>query len=139
MTTTSVPVLKPQGLSFEKQSRASPAPPACTSVGSTFVIQTTVEAELLAQITALWQDMARLQEHNNLLSSKVDETQQLLNHQHVQNIQTTKSSQSLQTRSRQKKGKKEAKAKPAPSKRLVVLAPKDKPHLPKKVYFDGRH
>lgn len=45
------------------------------------IIQTTTEAELLAQITAFPQDMARLQEHNNFLSSKVDETQQLLNQQ----------------------------------------------------------
>ncbi|CAL2239566.1 unnamed protein product [Prunus armeniaca] len=83
--------------------------------------------------------MAKLQEHNNLLSSKVDETQHLLNQQHMQNIQTTQSSQSLQTPSRQKKGKKVAKAMHAPSKQLVVPAPKDQPHLPKKVYSDCRH
>ncbi|KAH0969499.1 hypothetical protein GBA52_021999 [Prunus armeniaca] len=82
--------------------------------------------------------MAKLQEHNNLLSSKVDETQQLLNQQHMQNIQTTQSSQSLQTPSRKKKGKKVAKAMLTPSKQLVVPAPRNQPHSPKKVYSDCR-
>ncbi|CAL2237459.1 unnamed protein product [Prunus armeniaca] len=80
--------------------------------------------------------MAKLQEHNNLLSSKVDETQQLLNQQQTQNIQTTESSQSLQTPSRHKKGKKTT---PVPSKQLVVPAPRDQPHIPKKVYTDCSH
>ncbi|CAL8114527.1 unnamed protein product [Prunus armeniaca] len=83
--------------------------------------------------------MAKLQEHNNLLSSKVDETQQLLNQQQTQNIQTTESSQSLQTPSWHKKGKKGKKTTPVPSKQLVVPAPRDQPHIPKKVYTDCRH
>ncbi|XP_021802754.1 uncharacterized protein LOC110746824, partial [Prunus avium] len=83
--------------------------------------------------------MAKLQEHNKLLSSKVDETQQLLNQQQTQNIQTDRSPQSLHTPHQQKKGKKGAKATPAPSKRLVVPAPKDRPHVPKKVYSDCCH
>ncbi|XP_008239626.1 PREDICTED: uncharacterized protein LOC103338221 [Prunus mume] len=83
--------------------------------------------------------MAKLQEHNNLLSSKVDKTQQLLNQQQTQNIQTIESSQSLQTPNGQKKGKKGKKATPAPSKQLVVPAPRDQLQVPKKVYTDSRH
>ncbi|CAL2239072.1 unnamed protein product [Prunus armeniaca] len=94
---------------------------------------TTVEAELLAQMISLRKEMAKLQEHNNLFSSKVDETQRVLNQQETQNIQSTEPSQSLQTPGRQKKGKKGVKATPAPSKQLVVLAPRDQPHVPKKV------
>ncbi|KAI5312710.1 hypothetical protein L3X38_041884 [Prunus dulcis] len=52
--------------------------PPCTPFGNSPIIQTTAEAKFLTQITSLRQDMARLQEHNNLLSSKVDETQQLV-------------------------------------------------------------
>ncbi|CAL8112760.1 unnamed protein product [Prunus armeniaca] len=48
-------------------------------------------------------------------------------------------SQSLQTPGQQKKGKKGAKATPAPSKQLVVPAPRDQPHIPKKVYADCGH
>ncbi|CAL2272246.1 unnamed protein product [Prunus armeniaca] len=81
--------------------------------GNPPVIQTTVEAELLAQMTSLRKEMAKLQEHNHLLSSK--------------------------TPGRQKKGKKRAKATPAPSKQVVVPAPRDQPHVPKKVYTDCRH
>ncbi|CAL9022211.1 unnamed protein product [Prunus brigantina] len=77
MGTTSVPVFLPEErLPFGKQSGASPALPPCTPFGNSPVMQLTVEAELLAQITSLRQDMVKLQEHNNLLSSKVDETQQ---------------------------------------------------------------
>ncbi|XP_034218184.1 uncharacterized protein LOC117629717 [Prunus dulcis] len=83
--------------------------------------------------------MARLQDHNHLLSSKVDETQQLLHQQHTQNIQTTHSSQSLQTPRRKKKHEKVARATPAPSKQLVVPTPRDQPHVPEKVYSDCRH
>ncbi|CAL8999811.1 unnamed protein product [Prunus brigantina] len=140
MGTTSVPTfLSEDGLPFGRQGGASPALPPYTPFGNPPVIQTTAEAELLAQITSLRKDMAKLQEHNNLLSSKVDETQQLLNQHHTQNIQATQSSHSLQTPSRQKKGKKGAKATPAPSKQLVVPAPRDQPHIPKKVYTDCRH
>ncbi|CAL2277647.1 unnamed protein product [Prunus armeniaca] len=57
----------------------------------------------------------------------------------MHNIQTTESSQSLQTPNRQKKGKKGKKAMPTPSRRLVVPAPRDQPHVPKKVYTDCRH
>ncbi|CAL9011200.1 unnamed protein product, partial [Prunus brigantina] len=90
-------------------------------------------------MTSLRKEMAKLQEHNNLLSSKVDETQPLLNQQETQNIQVMEPSQSLQTPDRQKKGKKGAKGTPAPSKQLVVPAPRDQPHVPKKVYTDCRH
>lgn len=80
MGTTSVPVFLPEeGLPFGRQSGASPATPSCTPFGNSPILQIAAEAELLAQITSLQQDMAKLQEHNNLLSSKVDETQQLLN------------------------------------------------------------
>ncbi|KAI5313069.1 hypothetical protein L3X38_042243 [Prunus dulcis] len=80
MGTTSVPVLLPkEGVPLGRQSRASPVQPPCTPFGNSPMIQTTAEAELLAQITSLQQDMAKLHEHNSLLSSKVDETQQLLN------------------------------------------------------------
>ncbi|XP_034225688.1 uncharacterized protein LOC117635486 [Prunus dulcis] len=82
--------------------------------------------------------MARIQEHNHLLSSKVDETQQLLHQQHTQNIQTTHSSQSLQTPHRKRKYGKVARATLAPSKQLVVPTPRDQPHIPKKVYSDCR-
>ncbi|CAL8084630.1 unnamed protein product [Prunus armeniaca] len=140
MGTTFVPVFLPEeGLPYGRHSGASPALPPCTPFGNSPIMQTTAEAELLAQITSLRQDMAKLQEHNNLLSSKVDETQQLLNQQHTQNIQPTQSSKSLQTPSWQKKSKKGARAMSAPSKQLVVPAPKDQPHLPKKVYIDCRH
>ncbi|CAL9021788.1 unnamed protein product, partial [Prunus brigantina] len=63
---------------------------------------------------------------------RLDEIQQ-------QTIQTTQSSQSPQTPSRQRKGKKGAKATPASSKQLVVPAPRDQPHILKKVYTDCRH
>ncbi|XP_020410468.1 uncharacterized protein LOC109946586 [Prunus persica] len=83
--------------------------------------------------------MARLQEHNNFLSSKVDETQQLLHQQQPRNIQTTRSSESLQTPCGKNKRGKVAKATPTPSRELVVPAPKDQPHIPRKVYSDCRH
>ncbi|CAL9011376.1 unnamed protein product [Prunus brigantina] len=71
MGTTLVPMFLPEdGLSFKRQSGASPTLPPFTHFGNSPVIQTTVETELLAQITSLRQDMAKLQEHNNLLSSK---------------------------------------------------------------------
>ncbi|CAL2265763.1 unnamed protein product [Prunus armeniaca] len=109
MGTTSVPVFLPEeGLPFGRQSGASPALPPCTPFGNLPIMQTTAEAKLLAQITSLRQDMAKLQEHNNLLSSK-------------------------------RKGKKGAKATLAPSKQLVVPAPRDQQHLPKKVYTNCRH
>ncbi|CAL8169592.1 unnamed protein product [Prunus armeniaca] len=119
----------------EQASRCTLALPS----GNPPVIQTTVEAELLAQMTSLRKEMAKLQEHNHLLSSKVDETQRLLNQQETQNIQATEPSQSLQTPGRQKKGKKRAKAMPVPSKQVVVPAPRDQPHVPKKVYTNCRH
>ncbi|CAL9004992.1 unnamed protein product, partial [Prunus brigantina] len=90
-------------------------------------------------MTSLRKEMARLQEHNKLLSSKVDDTQRLLNPQETQAIQNAESTQSLPTPSRKKKGKKGAKAAPAPSKQLVVPAPRDQSHIPKKVYVDCRH
>ncbi|CAL9019505.1 unnamed protein product [Prunus brigantina] len=140
METTLVPTfLSEDGLPFSRPSGASPMLPPCTPFGNTPVIQTTAEAELLAQITSLHKEKAKLQEHNNLLSSKVDKTQRLLNQQETQNIQATESSQSLQTPSRQKKRKKGAKATPTPSKQLVVPGPQDQPHVPKKVYTDCRH
>ncbi|CAL8152248.1 unnamed protein product [Prunus armeniaca] len=101
MRTTSVPtLLSEEGSPFGRPSGASPALSPCTPFGNTPVIQPTAEAELLAHITSLRKDMAKLQEHNNLLSSKVDENQRLLNQQETQNIQATESSQSLQTPSR---------------------------------------
>ncbi|CAL8077355.1 unnamed protein product [Prunus armeniaca] len=140
MGTTSIPTfLSEDGLSYGMPSGASPALHPSTPFGNPPVIQTTVEAELLAQMTSLRKEMAKLQEHNNLLSSKVDETQWLLNQQETQNIQATEPSQSLQTPGQQKKGKKRAKATPTPSKQLVVPAPRDQPHVPKKVYTDCRH
>ncbi|CAL8174530.1 unnamed protein product [Prunus armeniaca] len=140
MGTTSGPAfLSEDGLPYGMPSGASPALHPRTPFGNPPVIQTMVEAELLAQMTSLRKEMAKLQEHNNLLSSKVDETQWLLNQQETQNIQSTEPSQSLQTPGRQKKGKKGAKATPAPSKQLVVPAPRDWPHVPKKVYTDCRH
>ncbi|CAL8169370.1 unnamed protein product [Prunus armeniaca] len=147
MGTTLVPTfLLEDGLPYGMPSGASPALHPSTPFGNPPVIQTTVEVEflaqmtsLLAQMTSLRKEMAKLQEHNNLFSSKIEETQQLLNQQEMQNIQSTEPSQSLQTPGRQKKGKKGAKATPAPSKQLVVPAPRDLPHVPKKVYTDCRH
>ncbi|CAL8174470.1 unnamed protein product [Prunus armeniaca] len=140
MGTTSGPqFLLEDGLPYGMPSRASPALHPSTPFGNPPVLQTTVEAELLAQMTSLLREMAKLQEHNNLLSSKVDETQRLLNQQETQSIQATESSQSLQTPGRQKRGKRGAKATPTPSKQLVVPAPQDQPHVPKKVYTDCRH
>ncbi|CAL8096149.1 unnamed protein product [Prunus armeniaca] len=90
MGTTSVPTfLSEDGLPFGRQGGASPMLPPCTPFGNPPVIQTTAEDKLLAQITSLRKDMVKLQEHNNLISSKVDETQQLLNQQRTQTIQTT--------------------------------------------------
>ncbi|CAL8083090.1 unnamed protein product [Prunus armeniaca] len=140
MGTTSGPqFLSEDILPYGMPSRASPALHPSTPFGNPPVLQTTVEAELLAQMTSYRREMAKLQEHNNLLSFEVDETQRLLNQQETQSIQATESSQSLQTPGRQKKGKKGAKATPAPSKQLVVPAPQDQPHVPKKVYTDCRH
>ncbi|CAL8085898.1 unnamed protein product [Prunus armeniaca] len=115
--------LSEDGLPYGMPSGASPALHPSTPFGNPPALQTTVEPELLAQMTSLRREMAKLQEHNNLLSSKVDETQWLVNQQETQSIQATESSQSLQTPGRQKKGKKGAKATPAPSKQLVVPAP----------------
>ncbi|CAL9017930.1 unnamed protein product [Prunus brigantina] len=107
MGTTSGPqFLSEDGLPYGMPSGASPALHLSTPFGNPPVLQTTVEAELLAQMTSLRKEMAKLQEHNNLLSSKVDETQRLLNQQDTQNIQPTEPSQSLQTPGRQKKGNK---------------------------------
>ncbi|CAL2238416.1 unnamed protein product [Prunus armeniaca] len=140
MGTTSGPqFLSEDGLPYGMPSGASLALHPSTPFGNPPVLQTTVEAELLAQMTSLWREMAKLEEHNNLLSSKVNETQQLLNQQETQSIQATECSQSQQTPGRQKKGKQGAKAAPAPSKQLVVPAPQDQPHVPKKVYTDCRH
>ncbi|CAL2244502.1 unnamed protein product [Prunus armeniaca] len=140
MGTTSGPqFLSEDGLPYGMPSGASPVLHPSTPFGNPHVLQTTVEAELLAQMTSLRREMAKLQERNNLLSSKVDETQRLLNQLETQNIQTTESSQSQQTPGRQRKGKQGAKATPAPSKQLVVPAPQDQPHIPKKVYTDCRH
>ncbi|CAL9020934.1 unnamed protein product [Prunus brigantina] len=73
MGTTSVPVFLPEeGLPFGRQSGASPAIPSYTPFGNSPILQTAAETELLAQITSLQQDMAKLQEHNNLLSSKAE-------------------------------------------------------------------
>ncbi|KAH0994793.1 hypothetical protein GBA52_018657 [Prunus armeniaca] len=135
MGTTLVPtLLSEDGLPYGMPSGAIPVLHLSTPFGNPLVIQTTIEAELLAQMTSIRKEMARLQEHNNLLSSKVDETQWLLNQPKTQNIQATEPSQSMQTFGRQKKGKKGAKATPAPSKQLVVPASRDQPHVPKKVY-----
>ncbi|CAL8150705.1 unnamed protein product [Prunus armeniaca] len=82
MGTTSVPTfLLEDGLPFGRPSGASPVLPPSTPFGNPPAIQTTVEAELLAQMTSLRKEMAKLQEHNNLLSSKVNETQRPLNQQ----------------------------------------------------------
>ncbi|CAL2278095.1 unnamed protein product [Prunus armeniaca] len=77
MGTASVPMFLPtERLPFCKQSRTSPALPPCTPVGNSSTLQTIAEAKLLTQIAALRQYMEKLKEHNNILSSKVDETQQ---------------------------------------------------------------
>ncbi|CAL8169324.1 unnamed protein product [Prunus armeniaca] len=140
MGTTSGPqFLSEDGLPYDMPSGASPALHPSTPFGNPPALQTTVEAELLAQMTSIRREMAKLQERNNLLSSKVDETQRLLNQQETQNIQATESSQSQQTPGRQRKRKQGAKATPTPSKQLVVPAPQDQPHIPRKVYTDCRH
>ncbi|CAL2265894.1 unnamed protein product [Prunus armeniaca] len=114
MGTTSGPqFLSEDGLPYGMPSGASPTLHPSTPFGNPPVLQTTVEVELLAQMTSLRREMAKLQEHNSLLSSK--------------------------TLGLQKKGKKGAKATPAPSKQLVVPAPQDQPQVPKKVYTDCRH
>ncbi|CAL8116071.1 unnamed protein product [Prunus armeniaca] len=122
-TTSGAQFLSEDGLPYGMPSGASPALHPSTPFGNPPVLHTTVEAELLVQMTSLRREMTKLQEHNNLLSSKVDETQRLLNQQETQSIQATESSQSLQTLGRQRKGKRGAKATPAPSKQLVVPAP----------------
>ncbi|CAL8134915.1 unnamed protein product [Prunus armeniaca] len=138
-TTSGQQFLSEDGLPYGMPSGASPALHPSTPFGNPPALQTTVKAELLAQMTSLRKEMVKLQERNNLLSSKVDETQRLLNQQDTQNVRTTESSQSRQTPSRQRKGKQGAKATPAPSKQLVVPAPPDQPHVPKKVYTDCRY
>ncbi|CAL9011256.1 unnamed protein product [Prunus brigantina] len=138
-TTSGQIILSDDGLPIGMPRGVSPALHPSTPFGNTPVLQTTVEAELLAQMTSLRKEMSRLQEHNKLLSSKVDDTQRLLNQQETQAIQNAESTQSLPTPSRKKKGKKGAKAAPAPSKQLVVPAPRDQPHIPKKVYVDCHH
>ncbi|CAL2270999.1 unnamed protein product [Prunus armeniaca] len=122
MGTTSGPqFLSEDGLPYGMPSGTSPALHPSTPFGNPPALQTTVEAELLAQMTSLRKEMAKLQEPGNT------------------NAQTTESSQSQQTPGRQRKGKQGAKAMPAPSKQLVVPAPQDQPHVPKKVYTDCRH
>ena len=139
MGTTSIPTFLPEdGAPFGRQAGASPALPPCTPYGNAPSTQTAAEAELVAQIASLRKDMARLQEHNHHLSSKVDETQRQLHQQHPQNIQTTHSSESLGT-PRRRRHRRAARATPAPSKQLVVPTPRDQPHVPKKVYTDCRH
>ncbi|CAL8174610.1 unnamed protein product [Prunus armeniaca] len=87
MGTTSGPsFLLEDGLPYRMPSGASPVLHPSTPFSNPPVIQTTVEAELLAQMISLQKEMAKLQEYNNLLSSKVDETQRLLNQQEMQNI-----------------------------------------------------
>ncbi|CAL2270670.1 unnamed protein product [Prunus armeniaca] len=98
MGTTSRQTFLPEdGLPYGMPSGASLALHPSTPFVNPPVHQTTVEAELLAQMISLQKEMAKLQEHNNLLSSKVDETQRLLNQQETQNIQSIEPSQSLQT------------------------------------------
>ncbi|KAL6284311.1 hypothetical protein ACE6H2_015240 [Prunus campanulata] len=80
-----------EGKPFSMPSGVSPAPPPYTTATNPPVLQPAENAELLAQVVSLRQDMAKLQEHNNFLSSRVDETQQLLNQQQTQNIQTDRS------------------------------------------------
>ncbi|CAL2227860.1 unnamed protein product [Prunus armeniaca] len=93
MGTTSGPqFLSEDRLPYGMPSGASPVLHPSTPFGNLPVLQTTVEEELLAQMTSLRREMAKLQEHNNLLSSKVDETQRLLNQQETQSIQATESS-----------------------------------------------
>ncbi|XP_021823259.1 uncharacterized protein LOC110764568 [Prunus avium] len=138
-TTEKTTFVPREGMPFGMPSGVSPAPAPYTPATNPPVTQATENAELLAQVVSLRHDMARMQEHNNLLSTRVEETQLLLNQQQTQNMPTDRSSESLQTPRRQKKGKKVAKATPAPSKQLVVPAPKNKPHVPKKVYSDCRH
>ncbi|CAL8174208.1 unnamed protein product [Prunus armeniaca] len=93
MGTTFGPSFLPEdGLPYDMPSGASPALHPSTPFGNPPVIQTTIEAELLAQMISLRKEMTKLQEHNNLLSSKVDETQRLLNQQETQNIQSTEPS-----------------------------------------------
>ncbi|CAL8085988.1 unnamed protein product [Prunus armeniaca] len=84
--------LSEDGLLYGMPSGASPALHPSTPFGNPPALQTTVEPELLAQMTSLRREMAKLQEHNNLLSSKVDETQWLVNQQETQSIQATESS-----------------------------------------------
>ena len=93
MGTTSGPqFLSEDGLPYGMLSGASPVLHPSTPFGNPPVLQTTVEAELLAQMTSLQREMAKLQEHHNLLSSKVDETQWLLNQPETQNIHATEPS-----------------------------------------------
>lgn len=73
----------------------SPSLPLLTPTGDSSSHPTSIEAELLAQIEALRQDMTKIQKHNNIFSSKVDETQQQLNQQQTYNIQIDQSSESL--------------------------------------------
>ncbi|XP_020409532.1 uncharacterized protein LOC109946399 [Prunus persica] len=54
-------------------------------------------------------------------------------------MQTTHSSESLRNPRGKNKRAKVAKATPAPSRELVVPAPRDQPHIPRKVYSDCRH
>lgn len=64
--------------------------------------------------------------------------QKQLDQQQTRNIQTSQSSQSVYTPNWQGKGKEGMKATPAPSKCMIVSAPKNKPYLPQ-VYFDCCH
>ncbi|CAL8166442.1 unnamed protein product [Prunus armeniaca] len=91
-TTSVLTLLSEDGLPYGMPSGAIPVLHLSTPFGNPPVIQTTVEAELLAQMTSIRKEMARLQEHNNLFLSKVDETQWLLNQPKTQNIQATEPS-----------------------------------------------
>lgn len=97
----------------------------------------------------LQQEMARMQEHNNILASKLDDTQRQLQDQQTQSTQLQnslertihlrqeKSIKSVQKPSAQDRGKQQAADKPTASRRLFVPSPKER-HPEYRVYSDCR-
>lgn len=114
------------------------------------LLQTTARPTTLeARMETLQQDMARMQEHNNVLASKLDDTQRQLHQQQTLSAQlqndrepTTqlrqeKSFKSVRKPTFQDRGKQQAANGPTVSRRLFVPTPKER-HPEYRVYSDCR-
>ncbi|KAI5351577.1 hypothetical protein L3X38_004468 [Prunus dulcis] len=79
----------PDGSILGLNTGASHAPPPITSWPETSTRESTVEANLLVQIESLRQDMAKMQDHTNILSSKVrNGLEQIMHHRQEQSLKS---------------------------------------------------